>query len=1757
MTMFHRPVPHRFFSLALLLGLAALAGRLESRGQVLPANVTLTNITIEGQPRTLQLYKRSVRATNFFYLTWTNGVGYLTNTAPPVRTYRGTVVGATNTIVCAIIKPGGILQADGFDYERGKSYTWQINNVNVSAQLPPGSFRPAADSGTGETEIFEPLPDPALDAPCGCPECGGELPPPPTPSGGGMIAFGALPTSTHMPPAGGMQVMDLGVDLTHYRFNNTYGRNADLALCNVEREINIYDLLMARDARVSIRHSVFVVRQSIFYVPTSMGGHLNLILAEWKNPSAPLWSLPWAQVYSFATEQGLFGAGGYAWGNQIGKSQSPAAVEALYHEAGHNWDVVHIVYGADTMGGNRPNHGPFSIDRLLRKRNEAMGNGSLSAFPGTYPDPLPPYTHVDAASTLTNTAININVLTNDWDGNGDALTVVGWSTNTAKGGTVVSLGAGVLRYTPPTNYVGKDLFTYTVQDTTGLRTRDLVHVEVVNRNLTVSYNFEEATGKNAADSSGFAHTGRLQGAADFSSHSEPGVSGQAIRLDSGGLIVNNTQLTPPDLTWVNNEDCWPFDTSKMSRGNFFDPMDESYTVAFWFKTYDNTQTRSLLRKQWHDEQKVGFNLTLGPTAITATVREFNGLSNVKTLTWATVPAAGRWYHVALQFDRTANQARLYVDGVQRASAALDAGRFIFQGRQPLVLGQDAGGQVVVDEFQLHTRALSLAEIQTLYAIGHIAASGPNPADGERDVTLTPVLTWVAGRPTYQHDVFFGTNPAAVAAATTNSPEYAARRAVANYPPGTLLPGTRYYWRVDEILGGTNVAPGEVWTFVTAPDALRGGLRLQLTLDARDTLGNLTYDRAGPPFQDGTLTNLPTPVTGQVAQAFEFNGTNQDIRVPTLNMPTDTATLLAWVRRNGAQNNYAGIIFHRGNGGTSGMNISTGNRLGYHWNDAANTYNYTGGPVIPDAQWALVALVVETNRALFYLGTTNGVLVRTTNNVTHGLTGFGDVFRIGTDNGTSGRYFKGALDEVGIWNRALSQAEIGQILTNGITGGGITGPPTFPQPGTFTWTGSNSPAWTDAGNWATNATPGASNIAIFDESSANNLNTQLGANQSVAGLFLTGSLRAVGIAGAPGQTLTLGAAGIQLSNSFTALTLDAPVTLASNQVWRVDEFASLNARSNLVNGGRSLRLDAAGPVTLGGVVSGAGPLLKSGEGTLTLTRGGQSLTGGITVSNGVFRALGGEWAASFFANVSPRTITLHSNAVLETTTHSLGGLGGAFNQPTVTINDGATWQLNAEQYLAGGNLILKGGTIDIRANDLRLQGGTVTVNASPLPANITGAGFITLHGDATFNVANGAPVNDLTIRVPIVESGTRSLTKSGAGTLALTESPGYSGATIISAGTLSLLAGKDTLPTTMTVSNNAGAVLALNNNDQTLAGLTGNGSVQLGYGVLTLSLQNTQTFGGVISGSPNGAPPPSGNTEEAPNPGGFTKAGTGRLVFTGVHSYTGDTLINAGTLALSGSGICGGSSNLVINAGAVLDVTARTGANLPLANGQTLRGNGTVNGAVIVNNGAAVAPGESVGTLATGTQTWAGGGSYEWEITHVTGPGSWDQLAVNGVLNITATSGNRFLLRLISEAGPLPGFNSASNYAWIIATTTAGVGGYAADKFTVDPTGLGVDPAGGTFWVQPQGNNLVLRFDAYVPPPNVPPVFTTVSAANGLLSLSVTGAPGQLMVLEAATNLVPPVTWVPVQTNNADTNGAALLQDGTTNHPMRFYRTMTP
>jgi hypothetical protein len=87
---------------------------------------------------------------------------------------------------------------------------------------------------------------------------------------------------------------------------------------------------------------------------------------------------------------------------------------------------------------------------------------------GDVPGPnRPPVAVDDSATTAEDIAVNVNVLANDSDADGDTLTVSGYQTASAQGGTVSCTSAGVCTYTPPANFNGADTFTYTASDGKG------------------------------------------------------------------------------------------------------------------------------------------------------------------------------------------------------------------------------------------------------------------------------------------------------------------------------------------------------------------------------------------------------------------------------------------------------------------------------------------------------------------------------------------------------------------------------------------------------------------------------------------------------------------------------------------------------------------------------------------------------------------------------------------------------------------------------------------------------------------------------------------------------------------------------------------------------------------------------------------------------------------------------------------------------------------------------------------------------------------------------------------------------------------------------------------------------------------------------------------------------------------------------------------------------------------------------------------
>ena len=84
------------------------------------------------------------------------------------------------------------------------------------------------------------------------------------------------------------------------------------------------------------------------------------------------------------------------------------------------------------------------------------------------------------------------------------------------------------------------------------------------------------------------------------------------------------------------------------------------------------------------------------------------------------------------------------------------------------------------------------------------ASNPYPSHGAGGVSTTADLSWTAGSDATSHDVYLG----------TSSPgTFQGNQTTASFDPGTMSPGTTYYWRIDSV-NGWGKTEGQVWRFWT-------------------------------------------------------------------------------------------------------------------------------------------------------------------------------------------------------------------------------------------------------------------------------------------------------------------------------------------------------------------------------------------------------------------------------------------------------------------------------------------------------------------------------------------------------------------------------------------------------------------------------------------------------------------------------------------------------------------------------------------------------------------------------------------------------------------------------------------------------------------------------------------------------------------------------------------------------------------------------
>ena len=508
------------------------------------------------------------------------------------------------------------------------------------------------------------------------------------------------------------------------------------------------------------------------------------------------------------------------------------------------------------------------------------------------------------------------------------------------------------------------------------------------------------------------------------------------------------------------------------------------------------------------------------------------------------------------------------------------------------------------------------------------------------------------------------------------------------------------------------------------------------------------------------------------------------------------------------------------------------------------------------------------------------------------------------------------------------------------------------------------------NWIGGIVPGAGTNAINDSGSNNIVQINVGDPVwTLNDLWGGDGSNATGAYVQNGSAVNVGTAGgwIRLGDSSGAVgyyTLNAGTLNATNNL-DVGEAGTgvLNINGGVINIGSAGLFDISDGGTKGVVTQTNGtvncsPQMWLGEnfGTATYTLGGGTLnvhnyvaigrnggTGTFIVTGGTFtQDTGGNFlvgtdggigvAGNGTVQQSGGTIHVTQQLLIpeENTgsvgTYNLSGTGKMIVDNWCAIGRGGTGYFN----MSGGSFTktsVNGGNLDIGAGGAQNGGAGILTQTGGFITNIATGTWLGEFGNATWNLDGGT---DILGRVSMCLNN-----------LGLTATLNLNGGLFQTSGITNNTSTGDT----STLNFNGGTLQANASNPNFVSGLS-QALVKSGGAVIDSQTYNITIPQALLAGGD----------------GGLTKNGTGTLTLAGANTYTGPTVINSGTLALTGSSQLNQSLLISIMTGTLLNVTGRSDQTLTLNGGQTLNGSGSVNGKLSALAGSIINPGDSIGTL---------------------------------------------------------------------------------------------------------------------------------------------------------------------------------------------------
>lgn len=183
-----------------------------------------------------------------------------------------------------------------------------------------------------------------------------------------------------------------------------------------------------------------------------------------------------------------------------------------------------------------------------------------------------------------------------------------------------------------------------------------------------------------------------------------------------------------------------------------------------------------------------------------------------------------------------------------------------------------------------------------------------------------------------------------------------------------------------------------------------------------TLDNTLTDATGNGY---TLTNNGATYTasGKINGTYDFDGSN-DYLSSSLLISNSPCTFSCWVKWGGKTSTVNAILGTYTSGGSVGMSllINTNGTVIFQ-----GGLSNTTSSAISSGVWYHIVGVRTTTQTILYLDGSAVATLTGSPNSTQTST-----LSIGRSGDYNGWYFDGTIDEVGIWNRALSSTEVSQL-----------------------------------------------------------------------------------------------------------------------------------------------------------------------------------------------------------------------------------------------------------------------------------------------------------------------------------------------------------------------------------------------------------------------------------------------------------------------------------------------------------------------------------------------------------------------------------------------------------------------------------------------------------------------------------------------------------------------------------------------------------